>query len=166
MKFFQFAAALLVGAVCAGCVQFEYEGASFAPVPEDTVAICAKNEIPKGWEVIGKAAVSGVDQQISRETLDARLRKEAAERGAELVAVTSVEVVPEGTAVDNSGIVDSGILADPGDATAQMRKDFEGSYGRASYSIWGEKVSPGEGGTVRSYLRIIRAEFLRRPAGK
>ena len=166
MKFFHWAAALLVGAVCAGCVQFEYKGASYAPVPEDAVAMCAKNEIPKGWEVIGNAVVSGVDQQISRESLDARLRKEAAERGAELVAVTSVEVVPEGKALTNSGIVDSSILADPGDATAQMRQEFEQSYGRASYTLWGERVPAQDTGTVRSYRRMVRAEFLRKSSAK
>ncbi len=157
------AAALSLLLLAAGCVDFDYQGESFEAVPEsETVLYGPEAKIPADLAVIGQAVVSGDYQNISRDRLEARLREEAAERGATAVRLVSIQVLPEDAAARTT-VADriDPIETNTNQISPSVRRDFDGGYGTASYTLLLDRVETPQPVASRSYRRIIRAEFLR-----
>ena len=105
--------------------------------------------------------VSGDYQNISRDRLEARLREEAAERGATAVRLVSIQVLPEDDAARTVAERIDPIDTNTNQVSPSVRRDFDGGYGTASYTLLGDRVETSPQVASRSYRRIIRAEFLR-----
>ena len=156
-------AAGLTAVFAAGCVHFEYDGES-APVNDAPVKIVRKcpGMDKCGAKRLGKAVAWGNYQDVSRDRLEEYLKKEAAERGANVVLVTADQVVPDGTAVKVDPMVKTMETVSPNNTYSmnQLQQDFDGGYGQAE--LFGKNAKSGNvnSGTVRDYTRIIRADFM------
>ncbi len=156
------AAAVSLLLLAAGCVDFDYQGESFEAVPESETALYAPGaKVPADLAVIGQAVVSGDYQNISRDRLEARLREEAADRGATAVRLVSIQVLPEDAAAHTVAERIDPIETNTNQISPSVRRDFDGGYGTASYTLLGDRVETAPPVASRSYRRIIRAEFLR-----
>ena len=93
MKKTGFFLALIAGIICTGCVNVEYVGQRFAPLP-DTEYVNLREEradLPAGeYQVIGRAEVTA-PADISPVDLQEKLRQEAREIGADAVQIVSRE---------------------------------------------------------------------------
>ena len=91
-------AAGLTAVFAAGCVHFEYDGES-APASDAPVKIVRKcpGMDKCGAKRLGKAVAWGNYQDVSRDRLEEYLKKEAAERGANVVLVTEINHKESGT---------------------------------------------------------------------
>ena len=156
------AAALSLLLLAAGCVDFDYQGESFDAVPEsETVLYGPEAKVPADLAVIGQAVVSGDYQNISRDRLEARLREEAADRGATAVRLVSIQVLPEDADARTVAERIDPIETNSNQISPSVRRDFDGGYGTASYTLLLDRVETPQPVASRSYRRIIRAEFLR-----
>ncbi|MBQ4314611.1 MAG: hypothetical protein IJC21_04125 [Lentisphaeria bacterium] len=148
---FLLAAAAIV--TLSGCISYDYDGKEL-DTPSNTVQICTdENRINKAdYSVLGKACASGNSMNISRDDLYEKLSSKAKECGADIVLITSYQVVPTG-----SGHSTVNASFDHGDSNAswqQIGRDVDANYGNIR-GISAESSSSG------SYRRIINAEYLK-----
>ena len=147
---------LMLGFGFCGCVHFSYTGESFASVPGPAPIFNQPEKVPRSYEVLGKAMVYGDYQDVSRDRLEKKLAEEAADRGADAVLITTMQVVPNGSlpTIDAEYRTVQTTGAEYTYSMNELQKDFDGGYGQAFSS---KPVTP----VIREYRRIIRAEFLR-----
>ncbi len=138
---------------CAGCMNFKYEGKKAEPV--ESCVFLDKLPEDRKYEMLGKAAVSGDYQSFSLPDMKEKLRKNAAEYGANAVIITSQQVVPNGDAVvePEPYVAVKTDNADLDYSLNKLDRDFSFGYGSA-----GKKSAETY---TKSYIRIVRADFIR-----
>ena len=151
------AAALL--ALC-GCVSFEYEGNREPNPTSDVQVYTDATRIDRPYQVLGRASASGSYLDVSREKLQAKLVSEARKHGADAILITEQQVVSKSesrsveprfnTAYDYDGETSN---------WRQIQRDVDLNYGQIRGSL--EEVR-----TNASYIRILRAEFLKYSGGE
>lgn len=141
----------------AGCINVDYVGKTFPPTT--TVKVYQMNaKIRRPYEVMGKAYATAKYQDYSREEMMAKLEKRAEKSGANALLVTAYEIVPSGEVredqlLDNSPINAWALDDNSKSSWTRLNQDFDYGYGRVA----GKQISTD----VRTYKRVIKAEFLR-----
>lgn len=153
MKYSVLLAGLLTTVFLTGCVSVKYSGKEFAPV---TGVKIYENRVhvDESYVEIGKCVVYGRYDRFSKEALCEKIRQKAEAVGADVVLIYAHQVVPEKIVSQSVGDVwNDGA----GDATwVRLDSDF------ASYGKIGRDSNVPH--SMRSYMRVIRAEFLKNPA--
>ncbi len=143
-----------------GCVNFSYQGEEFAPT-ENVSVFYSASEVPADFAVIGKARASGNYSEVTNDQLVDKLIEEAKSKGADGVLITQTQVKPEEedsalTQEDAREVFPNNSAENTGWNT--LLADFGGGYG---------SVNDSDSGWSKTYIRIIRADFLRKqPAAK
>ena len=89
----------------AGCINIEYVGQSFPPLPESTPVLIFSPESPapeKGYRIIGRAIVTAPDNKGAG-VMRPELAKLAREHGADAVNIVAYNRIRLGTAAPDSG---------------------------------------------------------------
>lgn len=148
--------ALLSQFVFCGCLSYDYEGDKLPVVAEsENIRVYTGNaHLAAGYRVLGKAQVSGDYQDVSRERMVEKLKKEAASCGADAVLITEQQVLPKGGSTEllyqNRADSDSS-----NSSWGQITNDVDIAYGSAF------DRSKQTTGNINNYRRIIRAEYIR-----
>ena len=141
----------------AGCVNFQYKGEKFAPTEEANVYEDAKKIPEKKYLVMGHCVASGRYNDVTREKIYQRLQKEAEENGADAVLIDSYQIVPTGVSEDTLLGQDTVSLWSEGSVTNsgwnQLYGDFDSYYGKIG--------KEGKATVPQSYMRIVRASFIK-----
>lgn len=116
--------------------------------------------ISRSYRVLGQATASGDYRDVSRDRLLAKLKSEAESKGADAILITEQQVVSKSesrsveprfnTAYDYDGETSN---------WRQIQRDVDLNYGQIRGSL--EEVR-----TNASYIRILRAEFLKYSGGE
>ena len=140
-----------------GCISYQYESKSADFAPTATAEICtdAGKLDKKQYTVLGVATASGNSAAYSRYELFEKLTCEAKKHGADVILVISHQVVPDaaGRSVGVNASFDQG---DSNTSWQQIGRDMDTNYGNAR--------NRGATESTGSYLRIVKAEFLKRNA--
>jgi len=147
----------------AGCVSYQYkdmtQGKKF-PANEGTVKIYTESaKVPKKYEILGEATVSGNYQNVGVDRMIGKLKSEAQKRGASAVLITERQVIPYSMDMgdvpkqaafdqDNSNHT----WSDLGTEIDQNIKDI--SFGK-------KKQQQPSTSPRADFKRIIRAQYLR-----
>ncbi len=145
-----------LAAVLCGCLSYTYEGERGTSSHDSAVPVYQNAEaVDFEYKVLGTAEVSGDHLKTSREDLAVKLGREAAAAGADAVLIVSQRVVPDEVQrnVPNYGIPDEGYGNSAG--WRNLNRDIDTTYGVVD-------GFSNDSGTVRSYKRVMRAEFLQR----
>ena len=150
----------MIAAACSalffGCVSFDYEGKSEAPVrPADDIRIFNDaTDIKESYSVLGTATVSGYTQDVSRDRMIAKLRSEAHKCGASAILIVEQQIVSVHSDSGSQPFTTAFDYDDTSNSWSQLYRDVDQNYSntrRSKHSF----VTPG------ATRRIIRAEFLR-----
>ena len=143
-------------AVLSGCISYEYDG-KVSGTPTSTVEICtdASKLNMNEYSVLGTASASGDSVNYSRYELFEKLSGEAKKCGADIILVISHQVVPSSVGRAD-GINASFDQGDSNTSWQQIGRDMDTNYGNAR--------NRGATESTGSYLRIVKAEFLKRNA--
>ena len=149
---FFFAAAVML--FLSGCISYSYQGTKL-DTPTSTVQIytdAEKIDLAKYTE-LGTADASGNSQSVSLNDIYKKLSCEAKECGADIILITSYQVVP--TANSHNGTVNANFDSDESNPSWQaIARDVDNNYGNIR-GISNASASAG------SYRRIIKAKFLK-----
>ena len=147
-------------ALLAGCVNFQYVGETESPSGNEVSVYTDATRIGRSYRVLGQATASGDYRDVSRDRLLAKLKSEAESKGADAILITEQQVVSKSesrsveprfnTAYDYDGETSN---------WRQIQRDVDLNYGQIRGSL--EEVR-----TNASYIRIIRAEFLKYSGGE
>ncbi|MDD5727315.1 MAG: hypothetical protein PHV59_02010 [Victivallales bacterium] len=149
--------AVVLAVFTAGCVNFQYKGEAFAPTEQVNIYEDAKKIPDKKYLVMGLCVASGRYNDVTREKMYLRLQAEAEKKGADAVLIDSYQIVPTGVSEETLLGQDSVSLWSEGSVTNsgwnQLYSDFDSYYG----SIGKEDKK----GVPQSYMRIVRASFIK-----
>ena len=135
-------------ALLAGCVNFQYVGETESPSGNEVSVYTDATRIGRSYRVLGQATASGDYRDVSRDRLLAKLKSEAESKGADAILIS---VEPRfNTAYDYDGETSN---------WRQIQRDVDLNYGQIRGSL--EEVR-----TNASYIRILRAEFLKYSGGE
>ena len=152
-----FFAALTMLAVC-GCISYSYEGIREPETTGDVAVFADSSRIGRPYTVLGTATVSGNYQDVSRERMIDKLKSEAASCGANAILIVEQQVLPDDVKRSAAPVFMTAFdYDDTSRSWSQIYRDVDQTYGRVE---WRRRDGAGAG-TVTSYRRIIRAEFLR-----
>ena len=128
--------------------------------PPATRSPSTPTRIGRSYRVLGQATASGDYRDVSRDRLLAKLKSEAESKGADAILITEQQVVSKSesrsveprfnTAYDYDGETSN---------WRQIQRDVDLNYGQIRGSL--EEVR-----TNASYIRILRAEFLKYSGGE
>ncbi|MDD3117659.1 MAG: hypothetical protein PHQ27_00620 [Victivallales bacterium] len=140
-----------------GCMQVDYIGQHYAPT--EKVVYLGQEDIPAGYEIIGRAALNAPDNYTGEEIRDKLLDKAKAV-GAEAVVIESARRVESGDY--NISESNSGSLAPTGSWT---RNSYNMNGSRNATNSWGQ-TGPVSNTNIKQYDMVVKAYFLRRENGK
>ncbi|MDD2478464.1 MAG: hypothetical protein PHS31_01080 [Victivallaceae bacterium] len=148
-----------------GCVSVKYNGQEFEP----TTAVKIydnRNYIDESYVEIGKCVAYGRYDRFSVEDISEEIRLKAEAVGANVVLIFAHQVIPSKIVTQSVNNVwddglgriseNSGTSGTSGATWGRLDDDFA-SYGK----IGGDSNLPK---STMSYMRVIRAEFLRKPS--
>ncbi|MCQ2379464.1 MAG: hypothetical protein MJ025_00870 [Victivallaceae bacterium] len=141
-----------------GCMKYTYDGDSAKiPTVEEDIRIISKNEtLNDEFRVLGTAEVSGDYDNIPRAEMIDKLRKEAAEKGADAIMIVEQSVLPKGVSTSGGKQFQSGYADDSSNQSwNSLSADVDMHYGR----IFPKKTEGVE--SAGSYTRTIRAKFIK-----
>ena len=152
--FLHFSGVLAALLLMCGCVSYEYQGEKLSEQSGSVAVFSDSGKVVSPYRVLGKATVSGDYQNITRDTMVDKLVCEAARCGADAVLIIEQQVVPAGTV--SRPVFDTAFDYDDTNASwRQIDRDVDVLYGK----VGAKDVNPVK--TVKSFTRIIRAEFLK-----
>ena len=156
-KLFMISAAAVV--LLTGCISYEYQGKEL-DAPSQTVQICtdAKKIDMSKYSVLGTACASGDSVSVSQNDLYEKLSTKAKACGADIILVNSYQVVPAGNGRGRA-VNASFDYGDSNSSWQQISRDVDGNYGNV-------RGISGEASTNGSYVRIIKAQYLKLNAPK
>lgn len=163
-------AALALLMLAAGCVSYEYKGASGGEPTTSVAVYMNSGKIRRTYQVLGEATVSGDYHEVSRDRLMDKLVSEAEKNGADAVLVVEQQVLPYGSVSGAQGrFMTAFDYDDTSQSWTQVYRDVDQRYSNLfNTSLQGMITHDGSGtaGTTggvsaRGYKRIIRAEFLK-----
>lgn len=139
---------------------FQYVGETESPSGNEVSVYTDATRIGRSYRVLGQATASGDYRDVSRDRLLAKLKSEAESKGADAILITEQQVVSKSesrsveprfnTAYDYDGETSN---------WRQIQRDVDLNYGQIRGSL--EEVR-----TNASYIRILRAEFLKYSGGE
>ena len=156
MKTFLCVIAAVGSALLSGCISFDYEGKSEAPVrsAENIRIFNDATAIKESYSVLGTATVSGYTQDVSRDRMIAKLRSEAHKCGASAILIVEQQIVSVNSDSGSQPFTTAFDYDDSSNSWSQLYRDVDQNFSntrRSKHSY----VTPG------ATRRIIRAEFLR-----
>lgn len=148
-------------ALLAGCVNFQYVGETESPSGNEVSVYTDATRIGRSYRVLGQATRLGrLPRRQPATGLLAKLKSEAESKGADAILITEQQVVSKSesrsveprfnTAYDYDGETSN---------WRQIQRDVDLNYGQIRGSL--EEVR-----TNASYIRILRAEFLKYSGGE
>ena len=136
-----------------GCVSYDYVGDKL-PEPSSSVKVCTDPEAVTAEKhtVLGTATISGNSREISREKMLEKLADKAKECGADVILVTTHQVVPAATGQSN-GFATAFDFDSSSSGWQQLNRDIDGNYGNVRNRTHTQSVN--------TYRRIIKAQFIK-----
>ena len=161
MKNFFCMIAVVGSALLSGCMSFNYEGKSEAPVrPAANIRIFNDaTAIKESYSVLGTATVSGYTQDVSRDRMIDKLRSEAHKCGASAILIVEQQIVSVRTDSGSQPFTTAFDYDDTSNSWSQLYRDVDQNYSNTRRSKH-THITPG------ATRRIIRAEFLRYNSAK
>ena len=157
MKYFSLFAAVLAMLAACGCISYSYEGVCEPENSGDVAVFADSSKIGRSYTVLGTATVSGNYQDVSRERMIDKLRSEAASCGADAILIVEQQVLPGDVKRSAAPVFTTAYdYDDTSRSWSQIYRDVDQTYGRVEW-----RRRDAASGTVTSYRRVIRAEFLR-----
>ena len=158
MKIIFCSAVMVFLLMCSGCVSYTYSGEKCAASEKDPVVFSDSGRIGKKYQVLGTAVVSGDYQQISRDRMVDKLKKEARKCGADAVLIIEHQVLPADMVSSGrrSGFFTAFDYDDTSRSWGELYRDVDVNFGNI-----GKNSSAAGSSGISGSKRIIRAEFLR-----
>ncbi|GEM_PF-2045064 len=147
------AMAVLAAGLLTGCVSVRYEGDSY-PATEEVKLFEDRSLIPENYVTIGKCLAYGRYDTFSKNQICEKVRSKAENTGADAVYIYAYQVIPESVITGGGDRV-----WDDGTSNTEwyrLEQDFS-SYGQIG-------KDPKSTHARSSYMRVVRAEFLKDPA--
>lgn len=146
------AMAVLAAGMLTGCVSVKYQGDTY-PATGDVKLFENRSLIPENYVSIGKCVAYGRYDSFNKNAICEKVRSRAESVGADAVYIYAYQVIPESVV---TGAVER--VWDDGTSNTEwsrLERDFA-SYGQ----IGKNSTAPY---AHDSYMRVIRAEFLKNP---
>ncbi len=146
---------VLALATLTGCVSVNYMGDNYTATA-DVKIFEDRTLIPEDFVEIGKCVAYGRYDSYSKEKICEKVREKAEDVGADVVYIYAYQVVPESVITGRVENVWNDYTADT--IWQRMDNDFT-SYGQIGKDTTSKR-------STSSYMRVVRAEFLKDPATK
>lgn len=151
---FRYAAMMVLAAgVLTGCVSIKYEGDSYPPTV-DVKLFEDRTLVPEDFVTVGRCVAYGRYDTFTKNQICEKIRTRAGEAGADAVYIYAYQVVPE--SVVTGAIEQVWDDSTSGTVWHRMDRDF------ASYGQIGKDTTSAHAHS--SYMRVLRAQFLKDPA--
>lgn len=145
--------AVLAAGMLTGCVNIRYEGETY-PATGDVKLFEDRSLIPEDYVAIGKCVAYGRYDTFNKNEICEKVRARAEAAGADAVYIYAYQVIPEGIVTGAGDRVWDDSAG--GAEWYRLERDFS-SYGQIG-------KNPPSGRAHSSYMRVIRAQFLKNPA--
>ncbi len=146
--------AILAMAFAQGCVNVSYSGKSYAAT-ESIEVIAKQNEIPAGYELMGKAVASAPSEEGSRQEMEQKIILKAKSKGADAVMIVLFELVKIGEERD-----DQFMNVSHEDAGWGLNVDTEGNT--KQINSFNTRIDKGDRLETSVYKSVIKAIFLKK----